>query len=99
MNIDSLFGEAGQVGVMTTSGVGASPEYYAEEICNRLLEIAKTASPEIRLQAEAFREAMRAHILHGIRDAIRSDHTTVINHLRKAGMNEAAALVYELNRR
>jgi hypothetical protein len=85
--------EIGQVDVATTSGVGHSPEYYAQRICDKLISISALAPPEIRLQAEAYRDAIQALILSGIRGAIASDHTTLYNQLIKAGMDEAAALI------
>jgi len=96
--MDGLGGflSAGQVTVTTTSGAGHPPEFYAERLCDRLISIAETAPPEIRLQAQAYRERMQAVALDVIKRAIVSNHTTVINQLRKAGMNEAAELVFKL---
>jgi NAD(P)H-hydrate repair Nnr-like enzyme with NAD(P)H-hydrate dehydratase domain len=88
--------EVGLFNVVTTSGVGHSPEYYAERLCEKLIHIADTSHPDIRAQALAYKEAMRVILLNGIRQAIVSNHTTVINQLRKAGMNEAAELVLQL---
>lgn len=86
----------GSVIVTTTVDGGHPPEYYAERLCDRLLFIAETAPPEIKLQAIAYREEMQRVLLDGIRRAILSNHTTVIHQLRKAGMDEAAELVFAL---
>ena len=96
---ETLSMSVGAFEVHTTTDGGHPPEFYAERICERLMYVSETAPPEIKLQAMAFKEAMKAVILTGVRGAILSNHTTVINQLRKAGMNEAAALVYELHRR
>jgi hypothetical protein len=89
----------GPFSVATTSNGGLPPEYYAERLVAKLIYISETAPPEIKLQALAYQEAMRAAVLDVLRTAILSNHTTVIYQLRKAGMNEAAQLIYELNRR
>jgi hypothetical protein len=96
--MDNLGGflTVGQVLVTATRDGGHPPEFWAERVCDRLISIAETAPPELRLQAQAFREQMKAVLLDGMRKAITSNHTTVINQLRKAGMNEAAELVFKL---
>lgn len=82
--------------VETTENGGHSPEFHAERVTDRIVGISYNASPEIRAQAEVFREAIRRNVLRSIREAIASNQTTLIYQLRKAGMNEAAALVHEL---
>jgi ribosomal protein L30E len=82
--------------VITTSNRGLPPEHYATRAVAKMLVIAETAPPELRMQAEAFKQAMSSVVLHAIKGAIMSDHTTVIAQLRKAGMEDAAALVFAL---
>ena len=96
---DDFSVEIGQVGVVATSNGGHPPEFYAERITDRLIFIGNDVPEPIRVQAYAYREAMRAVVLDGIKKAILSNHTTLIARLNKAGMNEAASLVYELSRR
>lgn len=86
----------GQVSVEATQNFGHPPEFYAERILERLIYISENAPPEIRAQALAYRESMKQTLLAGIKRAILSNHTTIINQLRKAGMTEAAELVYRL---
>lgn len=86
----------GNFRVETTSNSGHSPEFYAERICERLIQISQTAPPELRAQAFEYREAMRAVILHGIRQAIRSNHTTLIYQLRHGGLEDAANFIWKL---
>ena len=82
--------------MVTTSDGGHPPEFYAERITDRLIFVAADAPPEIKVQALAYRDAMRQIVLNGIRSAILSNHTTIIAQLRKAGMEDAASLVFEL---
>jgi hypothetical protein len=86
----------GAVGVVTTDNQGHPPEFYAERIVSRLINVSELAPPEIREQALAYQASMRQVVLDGVRRAILSNHTTVIALLRKAGMNEAAELVHKM---
>ena len=100
MTISQKFDIAvGAVSVTTTSDGGHPPEFWAERIVDQLIYVSESAPPEIKQQALAYQETLRAVVLKGVRRAILSNHTTIIARLRKAGMNEAAALVYELHRR
>lgn len=82
--------------VETTSNGGHPPEFFAQRICDKLISIAQTAPPELRVQAMEYQEAMRSVILVGINGAIRSNHTTLIVQLRKAGMEDAAHFIWKL---
>ena len=82
--------------VVTTSNGGHPPEYYAERITERLVRVSENAPPVIRDQAMAYREAIAAVVLTGVRGAILSNQTTIIARLRKAGMEDAANLVFAL---
>jgi len=86
----------GDVEVHTTTNRGHPPEFYAERICARLMFVADEAPPPIRDQALAFQERMKVIVLAGIRNAILSDHTTIMGVLRQAGMEDAAKLVHSL---
>jgi hypothetical protein len=79
--------------VDTTTNGGHSVEFWVENIMEQLVSVSDTAPPVIRDQALAYKEAVRQVVESGIRQAIRSNHTTLIYHLRKAGMDDAAALI------
>ena len=89
----------GAVEVVATIDGGHPPEFYAERIVAKLLYVSESAPPEIKLQALVYQEALRDVVLKGVRRAILSNHTTILAQLRKAGMHEAAQLIYELHRR
>jgi hypothetical protein len=86
----------GPVTVTTTSDGGHTPEFWAERVVSGLISISDTAPPEIRGQALAYREAMHQTVLAGMRRACLSDRTTVIAALRKAGLEDAANLVWKM---
>jgi hypothetical protein len=63
----------GNVTVVTTSGGGPSPEYFAERIMAHLIFVGDNAPEPIKAQALAYRDNMHAVILEGIKRAIASD--------------------------
>jgi hypothetical protein len=69
----------GSVNVVTTSGGGHSPEYFAERIVAKLILVAETAPQPIRDQAFAYREQMLAIVLDGLKRAQASDRAYFIN--------------------
>ena len=96
-----MLGQAGvmqvsPVEVMVTSGRGHSPEELVELCMRRLMSVSDTAPEPIKAQAIAFRDGIRPLILHYMKQAIRSDRTTLYNQLRAAGQHEAAALILKL---
>ena len=63
----------GSVEVFTSSHGGHPPEFWAEQIVNRLIHVGNQAPEPIRAQALAYRDQMAAIVLDGIRQAIASD--------------------------
>jgi hypothetical protein len=83
----------GRYEVFTTSDGGHAPDFWVDDIMAQIIHVSTSAPPGIREQALAYTGQIRAVLDAGIRNAIASDHTTLIVHLRKAGMNEAAELI------
>jgi hypothetical protein len=79
--------------VDTTSNGGHPVEFWVDNVMDRLVFVSDSAPPVIRDQAMAYKETMRQTVESGMRSAITSNHTTLIYHLKKAGMHEAAALI------
>jgi Ca2+/H+ antiporter len=63
----------GHVDVVTSSHGGHTPEFFAEMIVARLIHVGDNLPEPIRAQALAYREAMQAIVLEGIRAALVSD--------------------------
>jgi hypothetical protein len=63
----------GIVNVASTVNGGHPPEFFAERIVARLINIAEMAPEPIRAQALAYREVMLSTVLSGIKQAIESD--------------------------
>ncbi len=86
----------GNVLVSTTQNGGHSIEFHADRITNKLISISETAPAEIKAQALHYRDIMRTIIYLGIKDAIASDRTTLINTLEKNGLSDFKTLVEAL---
>lgn len=79
-----------QFNVVTSEGGGHSPDAIAELCVNRLISISEKAPPEIRMQAEAYREHMLKIIRQYIKMAMQEDRATVCAQVRDAGFHDLA---------
>jgi len=86
----SSAGSVGSISVQTTSGRGATPEEVASRCVKKVISIADTADPAIRDQAQAFSNQVEAVIAHYMKEAIKSDRTTLYNILINSGQTELA---------
>ena len=84
------------VTVHTTDGRGFTPDEVAERCVEKLISVSDTAHPAIRDQARAFQKHMEKVVAYYMRDAIRSDRTTVYNALIDAGHPELADAIRRL---
>lgn len=82
--------------VLTTKNRGWTPEEIAERFVSRLVEISDTAPEPIRAQAHAFKDAAYRLAVHHLREAAKSDRTTVVAKLREAGQHDAAELIQRI---
>ena len=84
------------VQVHTTENRGFTPEEVAERCVDRLISISDTADPALRDQARAFRKQANQLIAYYMRQAIRSDRTTIYNALKDAGHPKLAEAIRRL---
>jgi hypothetical protein len=84
------------VGVRTTDKRGFTPDELAEQCVKRIVSVSDTAPLAIRDQARAFKNSVEAIVAQYMRQAIRSDRTTVYNALTDAGHPELAELIRRL---
>jgi hypothetical protein len=82
--------------VKTTHNRGFTPEELAEQCVNRIVSVSDGAHPGIRDQARAFQSHIETLVASYMRQAIRSDRTTVYNALTDAGHPELAELIRRL---
>jgi len=87
----------GSVTVATTQNTGLSIEHWAERLLDRILFVGNEANPLIKEQALAYKDAIRAAIVLHMRQAIKSDRTTLYNLFIKQGHNDMAEILRRLN--
>tara|TARA_R100001510_G_scaffold33840_1_gene30286 strand:- start:155 stop:445 length:291 start_codon:yes stop_codon:yes gene_type:complete len=86
----------GDVTVQTTNNKGLSPEYWTQRIIERLISISDNAEPEVKAQAQAFKDDMTQVILLYLKQAIASDRATVAGLLEKQGHKDMADIIRRL---
>ena len=86
----------GDVTVQTTNNKGLSPEYWTQRIIERLISISDNAEPEVKAQAQAFKDDMTQVILLYLKQAIASDRATVAGLLQKQGHKDMADIIRRL---
>jgi hypothetical protein len=84
------------VGVRTTDNRGFTPEELAQQCVEKIISVSDDAHPGIRDQARAFQKHIETLVAYYMRQAIRSDRTTVYNALNDAGHPELAKLIRRL---
>ena len=85
-----------QVSVATTSFRGMTPEELADMAMEKILFVGDTCPPVIKDQARAFQKQVRDIIIIYLKQAVKSDRTTLINELNQAGLHDAAAGIRRL---
>jgi hypothetical protein len=93
MLVDPVEGSVGQVGVAIAPKGGHEPEFWAERAALRIVSVSDSAPPVIRDQAVAFRVHIEQVILRYMKEAIRSDRSTVCKTLTDAGYSDLADAV------
>jgi hypothetical protein len=84
------------VGIRTTEGRGFTPDELAEQCVQKIISVSDNSHPGVRDQARAFSKHIEKLIAYYMRQAIRSDRTTVYNALNDAGHPELAELIRRL---
>jgi len=82
--------------VNTSDNRGFTPEELSEQCVQKLISVSDTAPPAIRDQARAYQKHVETLVAFYMRQAIRSDRTTVYNALNDAGHPDLADLIRRL---
>ena len=88
--------EIGNVKVTTVSRRGFTVEELAEQALDKIIYVGGNSHPLIVEQAEAFKKQIRGVLIEYMRQAIRSDRTTVYNAIKDAGHPQLAELIRRL---
>ena len=86
----------GDVVVKTTERRGLSPEELAERAVEQIVSVSSSVDPMVRQQAEAFRNRIYHVVLGIIKQAIKSDRTTLINEFIQQGHSDVADILRRL---
>ena len=81
------------VEIQTTDNRGQTPEEVAERCVNKIIGVSNNAHPAIREQALAFRKEMEKIVAIYMRQAIKSDRTTVYNAIKDSGNPKLAEYI------
>lgn len=94
--LDLNLGDNAFVDVVTTQNRGFTPEEIASRCTDKLISVSDTASPLIRDQARAYKNHMEAVVAHYMRQAVKSDRTTLSNLLETQGHKDVAEIIRRL---
>ena len=84
------------VNIQTTENRGFTPDEVAERCVEKLISVSDSTHPAIRDQAQAFKKHMEKVVAFYMREAIRSDRTSVYNALINSGHPELAEMIRRL---
>ncbi len=95
MNISSEI-EVGSVRVITTKNRGHTPEEIASLCAAQIVSVSDSAPPVIRDQAREYRNHIESILAFYMKEAIKSDRTTVCNAIKDAGHPDLSKLIRRL---
>ena len=81
------------VTVETTNNRGFTPEETAKRCVDKIIGISNNAHPAIRDQAHAYRKEIETIIALYMKQAIKSDRTTVYNAIKDSGNPKLAEYI------
>ena len=88
--------EVGSVLVSTTQDKGPDPEFWAKAAADRIVSVGGNCHPLIAQQAEAFKQSVERTVEFYIKEAIKSDRTTLIAELERQGHADMANIIRSL---
>ena len=81
------------VTVHTSDNKGFSPEEVASRCADKIIQVGDNAPIEIQEQSRAYKEHIEKVIAFYMKEAIKSDRTTVVNAIKNAGQEKLAELI------
>lgn len=87
----------GTVSVATSSNTGLSVDHWVDRALEKIIYVGDQSIPAIRDQAEAFKQHIRKVLDHYMRQAIKSDRTTLYNLLLQQGETQLAEIIRRLD--
>ena len=84
------------VDIQTTSNRGFTPEEVASRCADKIIQVGDNAPLEIQEQARAYKEHIEKVIAFYMKEAIKSDRTTIYNAIKDAGQEQLAEHIRRL---
>ena len=84
------------VNVVTTQNRGMTPEEIAKICVDKIILVSQDSHPVIRDQAIEFKENLTKLLTFYMKQAVKSDRTTIYNELVKSGHSELAEFIRRL---
>jgi len=85
--------ELGMVEVATTKFGGHPPEFWAEQLTDKIVGISNDNEEHIKAQARAYKDLIYQVCLIYIKNAIKSYKATLIQDLSKGGSEDIAKII------
>ena len=85
--------QVGDITLATVSDRGFTPEELAERALDKIIYVGGNSHTLIQEQANAFRDQIRGVLVEYMKQAIRSNHTTLANRFRDAAHPEHVKLL------
>lgn len=86
----------GGVKIHTVSGRGSNAEELADLAVDKIIYVGKDSDPVIVGQAMAFKDKIRAVLVHYLDAAKKSERDTICTRLRMQGQDDVADLVQKI---
>ncbi len=86
----------GAVAVATTEDKGHDVDFWAQSAADRIVSVGGNCHPLIAQQAEAFKESVQKTVSFYMKEAVKSDRTTLIACLERQGHQDMADILRRL---
>lgn len=86
----------GPVNVFTTENRGFSPEEIAERALDKIIYVGEGSHPAIIEQAKIYKDNIRVVLIKYLREAQRSERTTICAKLTMQGHSDLAKIIGDL---
>jgi hypothetical protein len=93
MNPEHIQSMISDVVVHTADYRGHTPEEIAERALDKIIYVGKDSNPLLLEQAKAFKDGIRAVLIHYLREAQTAERTTICGHLIKGGHADLAEII------
>ena len=88
--------KVGTVSVTTTENGGHDVEFWSESASNKIVSVGGDCHPVIADQAVAFKDAVNKVIAYYMKEAIKSDRTTLTAEFERQGHKDMADIIRSL---